>query len=553
MIGALGMTVHSQSELNADAVVIGGGPGGSTTAAMLARKGWRVLLLEREHFPRHHVGESLLPASLPVLEELGVLPAVQAAGFLPKWGATMVWGKDGKPWSWYFRETNPNNPHAYQVWRPVFDQLLLDNSRACGVDVREGHQVVEVLYEEGRASGVRYRNDDERHGAVRARFVVDASGQAALLGRRLELRRWDPFFRNLAVYGYVTGAHRLPAPDETNIFIEAHPHGWSWTIPLHTGWTSVGTVMDSHHGQERLSKGELRENFLRQVAEAPNTARLLRDAELVSGPQVVRDWSYTSERLVGEGYILVGDAACFIDPLFSSGVHLALMSGVLAAAYVSTALKDPGMAEAAGQVYAELYGKEYNHFRTMAQLFYSSNRTAESYFWEARRLLDDQESLSPRHAFIHAAAGQSPRGYERVVLERGEAPAPFVRNVRAVESARAERRAHLASPGAPESLLAAVPSLGAGVAVRRKPVLGEGEFVWGHVLITVGYPEGTPCSPLAAQVVSLIDGRTSVSELLDRLCAGQDEGQYAAIGSAALQTLRILHVDGAVTSLFGMD
>ena len=290
---------------------------------------------------------------------------------------------------------------------------------------------------------------------------------------------------------------------------------------------------------------------MRQVAEAPHTARMLRDADLVSGPQVVKDWSYTSERLVGDGYILVGDAACFVDPLFSSGVHLALMSGVLAAAYVSTALKDPDMAEAAGQVYAELYGKEYNHFRTMAQLFYSSNRTAESYFWEARRLLGDQESLSPRHAFIHAVAGQSPRGYERAVLERGEAPDLFARNVRAVESARAARRAQLAAPGASQALLAAVPRLAAGVAVKRKPVLGAGEFVWGHVLITDGYPEGTPCSPLAAQVMSMIDGRTSVTELLERLCAGQDEAQHAAVVSAVLQTLHILHVDGAVTGLFG--
>ena len=490
------MTVPRQSDLNADVVVIGGGPGGSTAAAMLARKGWRVLLLEREHFPRHHVGESLLPASLPVLEELGVLPAVQAAGFLPKWGATMVWGRDDKPWSWYFRETNPNHPHAYQVWRPVFDQLLLENSRACGVEVREGHQVGEVLYEEGRAVGVRYRSDTGNDGTARVRFVVDASGQAAFLGRRLGLRQWDPFFRNLAVYGYVTGADRLPAPDDTNIFIEAHPHGWSWMIPLHTGWTSVGTVMDSQYGQERLSKGELREVFLRQATEAPHTARLLRDAELVSGPQVAKDWSYTSERLVGEGYILVGDAACFIDPLFSSGVHLALMSGVLAAAYVSTALKSPDMAEAAGQVYTELYSKEYNHFRAMAQLFYSSNRTAESYFWEARRLLGDQESLSPRHAFIQAVAGQSPRGYERVVLERGEAPEPFARNVRAVESERAARRAQLVAPGASEALLVAAPRLAPGVAVKRKPVLGAGEFVWGHVLITDAYPEGHAVQPL---------------------------------------------------------
>lgn len=545
------MTLRDSSNLSADVVVIGGGPAGSAAATMLARKGWHVLLLEREHFPRHHVGESLLPASLPVLEELGVLPDVQAAGFLPKWGATMVWGKDDKPWSWYFRETNPNNPHAYQVWRPVFDQLLLENSRAIGVEVREGHQVVDVLHKGGRATGVNYRSDAGQDGTAHARFVVDASGQAALMGRRKGLRQWDPFFRNLAVYGYVTGAGRLPAPDETNILIEAHPHGWSWTIPLHTGWTSVGTVMDSRHGQERLSKGRLREAFLEQLAQAPYTARLLRDAELVSGPQVVKDWSYTSQRLVGDGYILVGDAACFVDPLFSSGVHLALMSGVLAAAYVSTALKDPGMAAAAAEVYGELYGKEYHHFRTMAQLFYASNRTAESYFWQARRLLGDEEALSPRHAFIHAVAGQSPRGYERVVLERGEAPEILTLSVSQMESGRAARRAQLSAAGSAEALRTAVPRLSAGVGVQRKPVLGAGEFVWGHVLMTDGYPEGTPCSPLAARVVSLIDGRTSVEEILNRACAGHDASQHASIVTAALQTLRILHVDGTVTGLVG--
>ena len=371
------------------------------------------------------------------------------------------------------------------------------------------------------------------------------------MGRRKGLRQWDPFFRNLAVYGYVTGASRLPAPDETNILIEAHPHGWSWTIPLHTGWTSVGTVMDSRHGQERLSKGRPREAFLEQLAQAPHTARLLQDAELVSGPQVVKDWSYTSQRLVGDGYILVGDAACFVDPLFSSGVHLALMSGVLAAAYVSTALKSPGMADAAAEVYGELYGKEYHHFRTMAQLFYASNRTAESYFWQARRLLGDEEALSPRHAFIHAVAGQSPRGYERAVLERGEAPEILTRSVSQMESGRAARRAQLSAAGSAEVLRTAVPRLSAGVGVQRKPVLGAGEFVWGHVLMTDGYPEGTPCSPLAARVVSLIDGRTSVEDILNRACAGHDASQHASIVTAALQTLRILHVDGTVTGLLG--
>src|SRR5713101_6222019 len=216
MATACSADLAADAETTADVVVIGGGPGGSTTATMLARQGFAVLLLEREHFPRDHIGESLLPASIPVLEELGVLPAVQEAGFLPKWGATMVWGTDKAPWSWYFRETNQQYPHSYQVWRPRFDQLLLENSRTHGVEVREGHQVVDVLFADGRAVGVRY-TANHTDGTARARFVVDASGQGALLGRKLQLRRWDAFFQNLAVYAYCTGAQRLPAPDDTNI------------------------------------------------------------------------------------------------------------------------------------------------------------------------------------------------------------------------------------------------------------------------------------------------------------------------------------------------
>src|SRR5688572_30403437 len=159
-----GSQVLHRERIKADVIVIGGGPGGSTAATMLARKGWQVLLFERERFPRDHVGESLLPATLPVLEELGVLPAVQAAGFLPKQGATMVWGKNPAPWSWYFRETNQRYPHAYQVWRPDFDQILLDNSRSHGVEVREGHQVRDVCFEQGRAVGVRYMASDGTSG-----------------------------------------------------------------------------------------------------------------------------------------------------------------------------------------------------------------------------------------------------------------------------------------------------------------------------------------------------------------------------------------------------
>ena len=198
---------------------------------MLARQGAQVLLLERERFPRDHVGESLLPASVPVLEELGVLGAVQEAGFLPKWGATMVWGKDRTPWSWYFKETNVQYPHSYQVWRPQFDQILLENSRSAGVDVQEGSRVSDVMFDGERATGVRYEAADGARRTEAAQFVVDASGQGGLLAHQLGMREWDPFFRNLAVYAYFDNFRRLPDPDQTNIFIESYANGWLWVIP----------------------------------------------------------------------------------------------------------------------------------------------------------------------------------------------------------------------------------------------------------------------------------------------------------------------------------
>jgi len=547
----------SAIDFTADVIVIGGGPGGSTAATMLARKGYQVVVLERERFPRHHIGESLLPASLPVLEELGVLPAIEQAGFLPKWGATMVWGRETTPWSWYFRETNQQHPHAYQVWRPQFDQLLLDNSRAHGVEVREGHTARQVLFEDSRAVGVRFTSDDAVEGVAQARFIVDASGQSALLGRQLEVRRWDPLFQNLAVYGYFAGAQRLPAPDETNILVESYHHGWFWGIPLHTGWMSVGAVVDSHSGQEGIRHSSPRHFLLEQIAQAPHTRQLLEGAELLSGPFVLKDWSYVSDEVVGNGYILVGDAACFVDPLFSSGVHLALMAGVLAAAYVTTALQDPSMCEAAGHVYKELYYKEYGHFHDMAALFYSSNRTRDSYFWEARRLFGGNGHLSPRQAFIHAVAGQPPRGYERVVLEHGESPPDFVHSVHLVESQRQARRDHLAAllgQTASQStrLYRAVPRLAAGVQVERKPVLAAGEFVWGYVLLTAGYPEGTPCSSLVARLVSLIDGNTSIGVLLAKLCAGREAAERTLLERSALAALQILYVDGTIADLHGL-
>ena len=510
---------------------------------MLASQGTRVLLLERERFPRAHVGESLLPASIPVLEELGVIPAVEQAGFLPKWGATMVWGRSRQPWSWYFRETNRSHPHAYQVWRAEFDKILLDNSREKGVDVREGRHVSEVVFRDGRAAGVRFRDEGGQERVAEAQLVIDASGQNGLVGRQLGLREWDSFFQNLAVYGYFDSGKRLASPDENNIFIEACPDGWLWNIPLPGGCSSVGAVVDSAAGQTGINGAGARNFLLEQVGQAPYMSEMLRDGTLRDDPAVVRDWSYVCRPMVGNGYILAGDAACFVDPLFSSGVHLALMSGVMAAAWVMSALADPGIAGPAGMVYQELYLKEYTHFRELARLFYSSNRTADSYFWEARRILEADESLSPRNAFIRAVAGQPPRGYERAVLEQGELPAAFVESLGSVEGDRSRRRREVGVA----DLSARSLRLADGVRMERKPVLAGGEFRWGYVLSTPDRPEGTECDELVAVLVSRLDGCTAAGEVIAQLLEGVGPGRRGQVEDAARSALEILYVDGALT------
>lgn len=538
-----------RSTLDADVIVAGGGPGGSTAATLLARRGWKVVLLERDHFPRAHVGESTLPASIPIFEALGVAEAVDNAGFVKKLGATMVWGSSREPWSWYFSETNQSYPHAYQVSRPKFDKILLDNAKTNGVDVREGHRVLSVDLEPSEGVEVSVASEGGDAGTLRARMFVDASGQAGLVGRQKGLRDIDPFFKNLAVYAYYDGVADLASPDEGNIFIESYADGWVWTIPLGDGSASVGAVVDAEYGQGALLDAGHEDAFLAaELAKTPLTAGRLGAAAKTTDATVVRDWSYTSRQLAGDNFVLVGDAACFVDPLFSSGVHLAMNSGVMASAYVTSMLNDPELGRAAATAYQELYMQQYTHFRELAALFYSSNRTADSYFWEARRISGDVAADSPRNAFIRTVAGQSPLGYERIVLERGEAP-DVAERIAAVESERQARIAEFEELVRNGTVGEVVPILAEGAALERKPVLGDGEFEWSAVLTTRDRPAGLPLSNLIGHVVRLVDGETPVSGVIEGITklVGVEKAQQAAGSTVA--ALQILYSDGAIASL----
>lgn len=502
---------------------MGGGPAGSVAAALLARQGFQVALFEAETFPRAHVGESLLPATLAVLDDVGVLPAVQAAGFTRKWGATMSWGRDSEPWSWYFKETNRRFPHAYQVWRPQFDQILLDHAADCGCAVHFGEAVVSVDSGAVTLAG---------GGRAEAAMVVDASGQRALVATSRGLKEWDSAFRNLAVYGYFDGGRHLDPPDDGNIFIEATAHGWLWKIPLAGGVSSVGAVVDRDYGAAQIRDAGLERFFSGQIASSTRTRVLLDDAVRREGPTAVRDWSYCAKSMVGADFVLVGDAACFIDPLFSTGVHLAVTGAHLAAAYVATALSTPHLRAAAGAAYERLYTNQYAHFRELAKLFYASNRTADSYFWEARRITGSPDD-APRAAFVRAVSGQTAAGYERSVLRHGVLPDAFLR---AVDDETTARRSRRMRPTPATRVRRA-----SGVAVRRGMVLGDGCFEVGHVIDGPGRDE-LPVSALVANLAHYAAGE-SLATISQRIASANDANPER-VAEAVLGAAELLIADG---------
>ena len=387
--------------IDVDVIVIGGGPAGATAAGFLAQGGARVLLFEKDRFPRYHIGESLLSATLPILDALGVTPAIEAAGFIRKPGGTFVWGQQRAPWSFFFREDPGGRPYAYHVVRSEFDHILLRHAAGLGVDVREGHRVRAVEHD-GRA---RVSAVDEQGVVVdaQATYVIDASGQQAVLGRRAGLREFNPFFKNLAIFGYYVGAQALDGGVAGNILSAAFSDGWFWFIPLHDGTTSVGAVVDARRyaGEAVQGPQALHE---RLIAACTPVAQRLREAHLVSPIRVIRDYSYCSTRFYGPGHLLAGDAACFIDPVFSTGVHLACLSGYLAAHAVSAILQ--GVPEAEAQCrYDARYRAAFQRYLNFLYFFYDHHSDPDSYFWRARKILDAEVPLDTRTAFVRLMSG----------------------------------------------------------------------------------------------------------------------------------------------------
>ena len=326
------------SDSTYDVVVIGGGPAGSTTSTILAQHGLRVGLFEREKFPRFHIGESLIPETYWVLKRLNMLPKMQRSHFVKKYSVQFVNANGKLSAPFYFWDNKPHEcSQTWQVIRSEFDHMMLENAREHGVDAHDGVHVVDVLFEGDRACGVRISEGGGRRD-VRAQVVVDASGQAAMLQNRFKLRLWDPMLNKGAIWTYWQGAYRDTGRDEgaTMVLQTASRNGWFWYIPLHNDIVSVGVVAPFDYLFKGRNGHEL--TYQEEVERCAAVMERVSKGTRVTGYFATRDYSYRATEVAGNGWVLVGDAFGFLDPLYSSGVLLALRSGEMAADAIAEGL-----------------------------------------------------------------------------------------------------------------------------------------------------------------------------------------------------------------------
>lgn len=420
-----------------DIIIIGGGPAGSTTATITKHYAphLRILLLEKAHFPRHHVGESLLAGASPVLQEMEVYDKVDRAGFLEKLGATYIWGQNRQPWGFEFDtvvsqlvaqgKTLPKLfTKAWQVKRAEYDHLLLKHAVACGIEVKQGARVTRVLWDKpgGRATGVEYHDEHGTH-TVESAWVVDCSGQSALLANALKTRAYDAQMNNYALFGYWKGARWIYEyvghPELTRICIITTPRGWIWYIPLSQDTMSVGFV--THRQTLKQMPGGPEKFYRDELATCPEIQHLLDKAYLVRIARdqkrdvcAIQDWSYASSQLSGPGWAMVGDAAGFADPILSSGVMLAHELGQKAAYTLVSAFSASSDEQVSSywRFFEETYQTYLQSYREMASFWYSNNFSFENWFWQARRTLarhGSEISLTDREAFNRLASGYATR------------------------------------------------------------------------------------------------------------------------------------------------
>ena len=390
--------------------IIGAGPAGCVAGLTLQKLGHDVEIFEKGTFPRYRIGESFLPGSLSIFNRLGLQEAIDAAGFVRKPSATFLWGQDQAPWTFSF-STPQTAPwifgHAIQVKREEFDQLLVDQVRARGIAVHEGTPVTGVDVSDPDRVTVTVREDGTTRD-VESDFVIEAGGSGGPLARQLGVRRYDEFYKNFAIWSYF----RRPDPFQGDLkgttYSITFEHGWVWMIPLKGDLYSVGLVVDRSKSAEVKEMGP--EQFYQQtLATCTRAMDILGDAEMVDEVRIVHDWSYESDLFSRDRFFLCGDAACFTDPLFSQGVHLATQSAVSAAAAIDRITQNPDESDEVHAWYDRTYRDTYEQYHEFLASFYTfaSFTEPESEFWTKRRISESDDDRLSRKAWFQKLAAAS--------------------------------------------------------------------------------------------------------------------------------------------------
>jgi len=328
-----------------DVLVVGGGPAGTTIATLLTGMGWKVVVMEKDHHPRFHIGESLLPMNVPLFERLGVLDQVKAIG-LPKYGAEF--NDEGRTLTWYFKDALvKDRPNTYEVRRSEFDHMLVEHCRARGATVQEGTRVTDIEFRPGQTTRVTVEDEQGTARVWETRYLVDASGRDTLLASRFGTKRRNPAHNSSAIFGHFEGVPRRPGKDAGNISIYWFEHGWYWMIPLKDGAMSVGAVCWPYYLKSRKKPVD---EFLWDTLQLnPMVAERMKDARLLAPALATGNFSYQSDRLYGDGWLMVGDSFAFIDPVFSSGVYLAMNAAERGATVVDAMLRNGDVTVAANR------------------------------------------------------------------------------------------------------------------------------------------------------------------------------------------------------------
>jgi flavin-dependent dehydrogenase len=354
-----------------DVLILGGGPTGSTAAMVLAREGVPTIVIESEHHPRFHVGESLLPHSLPAFDRLGLHDAIRALPHtLEKPGATFC-SHDGAEQStfWFDESSAPVIPHAYNVRRDEFDAVFLRTAQARGADVREGWKAIAPEWEGERLAGVRVRTPEGKEGTIRAKCVLDATGQVAFLATRMGWKTVYPEHRKLAIVGHFEGVLRAEGRGAGNIVIIVTHSGWFWLIPFADGTTSVGVVLEAARFEGIA--GGIEGQFAAAIEATPEAARRLAPARRVFPAAAVQNFSFKVSRTHGDGFAIIGDAAGFLDPIFSSGIMIGMSVAERVAQDIAAALRKTGRVDARDTApSAVLNRRMQRRFFTMIRSYY---------------------------------------------------------------------------------------------------------------------------------------------------------------------------------------